>query len=714
MKPLNPDDDDIEDDVEDAKLEALEDRTKDYSDYKYIQKQLADIWTAVARGYEDKQEQNDIIDEAWDIYNCVLGGNQNYTGVSKVYVPIVRDAMLARETRFINMLFPQTGRYVDITGNGGETPYELVALIDKYVKEAKLRQLVAPSMIRTGDVCGQYGLYPEWIETTRHVASKTKKSEMQTPMGDDIEEAEQYDDVEYEKIIEGRPSVMVLDARDYLMLPVTTDDPQDCEIVSITLKFTKAKIKKWVKAGIFEKGPADSLIENMGMKATKQPDTGKKASAAVGVKTDSKGNKTAKVQQVWTKLKIKGEERLLVTHFAGEDLILSCKRNPYWCDRVPLITQPVEKVPNSVWGKSQIDPVKTLQYEANDAVNKGFDSSSYALLPIIMTDPEKNPQAGSMVLAMAAIWYCDPNSTKFAEFPALWKDAFTIVGSCKQQIFESLSVNPAMIPHGNAGKKPSQAQIAQEQQVALESSSDNVASIQEGIFSQLVEWFYELDYQYRTEAVTVKKYGEFGLQASMDQVEPFQTRSRYEFKWYGTEGFKATQQVQQQISWLNVISKIPPQQLNGRKVDLGPLIEQMNGTILGPRLAPKVLIDQRHQLTMTVELENNLLHQGFPVQVHEMDDDPEHIKGHMAEFQQLLGMPPELIEGNNTARLAKGHILEHIKAMKAKAMMAQGAQPGSQGGPKPGAQAQPPTGAQNPPGAVNPDQMPMNMPRKGM
>lgn len=713
MKPTNPEDDD-EEEIDDTKEAALEDRMTDYAQYKYIQSQLADVWSAVARGYEDKEEQNGIIDDCWDAFNCVLGGNQNYTGVSEVYVPVIRDALLARETRFINMLFPQTGRFVDIVGNNGETPYELVALMDKYIKEAKLRQLVAPSMIRTGDVTGQYALYPEWIETTRHVTSKTKVSEMQNPMGDDVEEADSYDDIEYEKIKEGRPGVTVLDARDYLMLPATTDDPQDCEIVSITLKFTKAKIKKWIKAGIFEKAPAKMLLQNMGSKYIKQPDTGKKALSSIGIKTDSKGNKQAFIQQVWCKLKIKGEERLMVVHFAGEDNVLGCKRNPYWCDRVPLITQPVEKVPNSVWGKSQVDPVLSLQYEANDAVNKGFDSSSYALLPIIMTDPEKNPQAGSMVLAMAAIWYCDPNSTKFAEFPALWKDAFTIVGSCKQQIFESLSVNPAMIPHGNAGKKPSQAQVAQEQQVALESSSDNVAAIQEGMFSQLVEWFYEFDYQYRTEAVTVKKYGEFGLQASMDQVEPFQVRSRYEFKWYGTEGFKATQQVQQQISWLNVISKIPPQQLNGRKVDVGPLIEQMNGTILGPRLAPKVLIDQRHQLTMTVQLENQLLHQGFPIQVHEMDDDPEHIQGHMQEFGELLQMPPEIIEGNNTARMVKGHILEHIKAMKMKATMAQGAQPGQQGAPRPGAMVQAPSGGQQPAGAVHQDQMPMNMPRKGM
>lgn len=716
MKPTNPeliDDDEIDDDTIDAKFE---DRTKDYSQLKYIQKQLGDIYAAVERGYEDKAEQNNIIDECWDIYNCELNENQVYTGSSQVYVPIVRDAITARETRFINMLFPSTGRYVDIVADDGHVPHDLIALMDDYVRQAKIRQLVAPGLIRSGDISGQYALYPEWVTKTRHVTNKAKVSEVTAGDGVPVEGSPEYDDIEHEEITEGRPNVMVLDSRDFVMLPATVDNPEDAEIVSITLRFTRSKIKRWVKDKMFEKAAADELLDNMKMGQRKQPNTGKKAVEAAGIKIDSKGNTTAMIQQVWCKLKIKGEERLMVTHFAGPELILGCKRNPYWCDRVPLITQPVEKNPNSIWGKSQVEPVAKLQYQANDYANMGFDSGMYAMLPIVMTDPEKNPRAGSMVLAMASVWLTDPNSTKFATFPAVYKDAFTIIGACKDQIFQSLGVNPAMIPHGNAGKKPSQAQIAQEQQVALESSADNTALIQEGIFSQMVEWFYELDYQYRDEAITVRKYGELGLQATMDQVEPIQVRQRLNFKWYGTEGFKAAQQTQQQISWLNVLKGLPPEVLNGRKLDLGPALEVINGSILGPRLGPRVLIDQRHQLTMTPERENELLEHDFPVQVHDMDDDQAHIQSHFEHFQILMKMPPEMLEGNNVARLARGHILEHIQQVKKKAMMAMGAQPGQTGAPgqpKPGGQAQPPTGAQNPPGAVSPDNMPTAMPRRG-
>lgn len=718
MKPKNaPVEDIIEDEDDDTIDAALEDRTKDFSGLKYVRKQLGEVYAAVEKSFEDKTEQNDTIDECWDIYHCELNENQTYTGTSKVYIPIVRDAMSARETRFVNMLFPGSGRFSDVVGNDGHTPYDLIALLDYYVRQARLREIVAPAMIRSGDISGQYSLYVDWVSSTRNVTSKKKVAEVKTELDTPVEGSPEYDDIDYEEVIDERPGVMVLDSRNLSILPVTVDTIEEAETVTAVLRFTKGKIKRWIKDGMFEKQAGETLIANMSSTpAQRIPDTGKKSAAAAGVTTDSKGNKVARVYQVWTKLKIRGEYRMMVTHFGGPELILGCKRNPYWCDRIPVITQAVEKSPDGIWGPSQVAPVKMIQYQANDVANMGFDSAQYALLPIVLTDPEKNPRAGSMVLAMASVWLCDPNSTKFAEFPPLWKDAFSIIGACKDQIFQSLGVNPAMVPHGNAGKKPSQAQIAQEQQVALESAADNIALIQEGVLSKLLEWFYELDYQYRDQEITVKKFGEMGLQATMDQVEPYQVRQRYEFKWYGTEGFKAAQQVQQQISWLNVLKGLPPQVLNGRKLDLGPALEAINGTILGPRMAPKVLIDQRHQLTMSPELENKLLRNNFPVQVHEMDDDQAHIQAHYEAFEDVLQLPPEIQQSSNEARLVRGHILEHIKSAKAKAAAAMGAQPGQMGAPgqpRAGAQAQPPTGAQNPPGAVSPDNMPTAMPRRG-
>lgn len=706
MKIKEPPEDEREEDEEDDTLDSvLEDRKRDYSELKYVQKQLSSLYSAVERAFEDKKTQSNLIDECWDIYNCVLNANQQYISQnSQAYVPIVRDAIDARETRFINTLFPQNGRYADVVDSEGRVPYDLIALLDYYVGAARLRSHVVPALIRAGDISGNYALYVEWDEKFRYVVNKESKAEVLTETGAPIPGAKEYDDISYEEVKDERATFSVLDVRNLAVLPTQVDDVEDAEVVAVALRYTESKIKDCIKKGIFEKATAEQLLKNMGSgnKSDTNSDTPKKSSEAAGVKDDSKGNKTALIYQVWSRMKIKGEMRLMVSHFGGADVYLGCKRNPYWNDRVPVILQPVNKRGDSVWGTSEVEPVKALQYSANDAVNMGLDSAQYALLPIVLVDPEKTPQVGSMVLSMAAIWMADPASTKFAEFPPLWKDAFTIVGSCKEQIFQSLGVNPAMIPHGNASKKPSQAEVAQAQQVALESTNDQIA-ILEAVLARVLEWCYDLDYQYRTKDITVKKFGQLGLQATMDQVEPFQTRQRYVFRWYGSESLKATQQVQQMISWGNVLKGMPPQVLNGRKVDLGPMLEFITEITCGPRIAPHVLIDQRHQLSVDPDLENELIRNQFPVQTHAMDNDVEHLQKHMPEMQ------------TNPSEYMKGHIMEHIKQLKEKSAQAQqGQQPQlpAPGAPRPGAIAQPPTGAQNPPGAVSPDQMPLAMPRK--
>lgn len=706
MKIKDLPDEEKEDEDDDTLDATLEDRKRDYGELKYIQKQVSKIYGVVEQAFEDKKEQSNLIDECWDIYNCELNANQQYMGTSRAYVPVVRDAIEARETRFINTLFPKSGRYADVIDNQGTTPFDLIAVLDYYVGAAKIRSNIAPAMIRAGDVSGNYALHVEWDEKTRYVVNKEKKPELVTETGSAVEGSAEYDDVSHEEVKDEKATFSVLDIRNLVVLPTMVDDIEDAEIVAVALRYTEDKIKDCIRKKIFEKEPADKLIKNMSAsnETGNNPNTQKKAADAAGVKADGKGNKTALIYQIWAKLKIKGEYRLMVTHCAGpsSDMILGCKRNPYWNDRVPVILQAVEKQADSIWGSSPVSKVKALQYNANDAANMGLDSAQYALLPIVLTDPEKNPQYGSMVLSMAAIWTTDPNSTKFVNFPALWKDSMTLVGSLKEQVFQSLGVNSAMIPQGAGSKKPSQAEIAQAQQVALASTADQIA-ILEAVFSRVLEWCYDLDYQYRTKDITVKKFGQLGLQATMDQVPPFQTRQRYTFRWYGAESTKATQEVQQMISWGNVLKGMPPQVLNGRKVDLGPMLEYITEITCGPRIGPHVLIDQRHQLSVDAETENELIRNQFPVQTHEMDNDVEHLKIHLPEMQA------------NPSEYMKGHIIEHIKQLKEKSAQAQGgAQPQlpAPGGPRPGAQAQAPTGVQNPPGAVSPDQMPMMMPRK--
>lgn len=692
-------DDKKEKEDKEKEVPVYEDRTKAWHDDEKVKKELTDIYATVKSGFGDKSEQNSVIERAWDIYNCELNENQMYEGDSKAYLPIVHDAMEARVTRFSNSIFPQTGRYSDVLSADGKVPYDIMAVLDYYVEQCNLRNDIVPSLMRSGDATGQYSLFLSWSKRIRHAIKKT-----QTPLlGEQkaaVKEAGTTEDIEFEEVDDSRPDVSVLDARDLLVLPASIDEIDDADTVAIALRMSKGKVQEMIDSEEFDEDQGQILLDNFAFNSnSQQPDPDKKNLNAAGVKTDSTGSKTALVYMIWTKLKIGGKRRRCMAYLAGPDLILSCKRNPYWNDRIPVISQAALKVNGSFWGKSRVATVEKAQYAANDAFNMGQDSIKYSLMPITIVDPEKFQKASSVILTMGAIWLGNPEGIKIVEFPSQWDKAERVVQECRSQIMQSLSVNPSMLP-SSSRQKPTQAQISQEQQVALESTADVVTILETSVLNKLIRWFYELDYQFRTKDIHVRRFGSTGVQAEMQAVAPIGVDTHYNFKWYGTEGNKSAQQIQQMISMLNVLKGIPPEMLAGRKIDAGPIIEQAANVTFGPRVAPKVLIDQRHMLTLDPASEDEMLVLGFSVEVQPLDDDVKHIKSH-TEAARLTGDPSGMI---------RVHIQAHQKAMQAKQAQ-QGPQQPGQGGPAPGAQAQAPTGPQQPPGAIHPDQMPGGMPR---
>jgi hypothetical protein len=455
-----------------------------------------------------------------------------------------------------------------------------------------------------------------------------------------------------------------------------------------------------IRDGEIIKKLGDDLCEAMTRNETVDQPTnkGKRMTEAAGIR--EKG-KYALVYETWCKLTVGKERRICRTFFGGPDKILSCRRNPNWSDHINLISHPVEKVQGSFKGKSKVEPVESLSYQANDAVNEAMDSSAYALMPIVMTDPAKNPRIGSMILSMAAIWETSPQDTKFAEFPKLWKEGMEIVALTQNMIKETLGVNPAMITQSPQKAKRNQAEIANEQQVDILTTADAVTVVED---------------------LTVRQYGELGMKAQFEKIPPVQFNRRYQFRWFGVEAARNAQQMQQQIAGMNVLRGIPPEQLHGYAIDLVPIVTQMVENLFGPRLAPLIFKSPEQQMPVPVDQENALLIYGYEVPTHAMDDDQAHIQSH-SQLMQFADASENV--GAGVVKKIQGHIWAHIQQMQRKQQMAQqqqlgqvgvpgGAGPGVAGTPRPGAMPAQPRGGQGPAGMIHQDRMrdPAVMPRK--
>ena len=677
-------------------------RDKDYSQIESMKEDLGDLYDDAVKAYTDKNSRNNDNRDYWDIYNCVTNENQYYNGTSQVYIPVVHDAIEARVMRFTNTLFPQNGRHVDAVVNGAKIPHGTISLLENYVRTAHLRE-ITPALLRNGDVEGHYSIMVEWEETKRVIAKRVKKN---VELSEGVELDDEYETVEDEEIVDRSPKITILADSDIAVAPATCSSPEDAELVVIAVRLSKAAIKKKIKDGDFDKKVGEALLENFTITAnTQQPDPAKDKSDAAGVKLDG-ASKSALLYMVWTKrLKLGKHRGWSVSWFAGVDMCLSCRRNPNWCDRVPVLSAPLKRLAGSFWGQSPVATVAQTQYAANDALNMGLDSAQYALMPIIATDPESNPRTGSMILNMASIWMVDPNKTKFMEFPPLWKEAFELVAALKSQVMQSLSVNPAMMPQGAGRKKPSQAETAQEQAVAIESTADAVTILEECIFTPLLRWFYEMDHQYRDDNMMVRQFGQLGVKAMLEEVPPSTMDTQYQFKWFGVEQNKGQQQIQQMIAGMNVLRGLPPELLGGLTLNLAPAAEDVAEKIFGPRLAPLTLIDERDKMTVSPDIENMMLATNHMVEVHPGDNDPQHIESHLqaAKLAANQGLPLDAY---------KAHVVKHQEALQKKAQAAQPPMQGPQGPggppgpgqPRIGAQPVPPKGPQAPPGMIHPDQ----------
>jgi hypothetical protein len=689
-------------------------RDEELVTFKYVEDAALKLYSTVQKGFEDQISRSDEMMDWWDVYHCKLGPRQFYSGNSKIFVPIVRNAVDARKTRFVNQVFPQSGRHVEVLSSDAP-PSAITSLLEHYIRKSKLRTRVMPALVKNGDIEGQYNLYVTWIENKHHVAwRKPRPPDLD---GVELDEDEGEDDIEETEIVHGFPHVEVLADSDVSVLPATADSVDDAlsqgGSATIIRRWSESKIKQMIADGEIEKKRGRALISTLRSSGkSNQPDKQAKMVDAAGIKITG-GSKFAQVYETWSVIKIKKERRLCRLYFGGEDKVLSVKRNPNWSDKCPLISAPVDKEQGAFKGISKIRAVADLQYAANDAVNEGMDSAAYALLPIIMTDPAKNPRVGSMVLSVAAIWETSPKDTSFANFPQLWKDAFEIVTAAKTEVNQTLSVSPAAIPQqASSGKRRmNQAEIANEQQVDVLTTADAVTTLEGEVLTPMLQRWLELDHQYRDRALTVPQFGEVGSDMNMEQIPPTQMHRRFEFRWYGVEAARSAQQMQQQISWMNVLRGLGPQAYPGYQLDLTPALVQITSNVMGPRIGPKILKDMRSQLAMDPRLENSYLEQAIDLPVHVLDNDAEHLQAHQQAMQ--MGDPSGVI---------RVHVMKHVMQMSQKTQQqamqqqqAPGAAPGQgvpgmggpgvAGTPRQGAQAGAQRNGQMPPGAIHRDQM---------
>jgi len=691
-------------------------------------KDAAELYDVVEKAFQNKEEQADKIEEYWAIYNAEPDDNQMYAGNTQGYIPAVRDAINARTKRCLRQLFPSNGKHVDGLGADGKIPYPQLALIEHYIRKTNLKNIVRTDLI-AGDVTGQWNLMLDWTTSARSVTNLVKKNPVVEMIdGEDATElglsdpTDEYDDTEDQEIVEEGPEVVDFATEDIAVIPPTCTDLQKARAVAIRLRMSRDKVEEMVEQGVF------ILPENTELKQFCEPDKGrdkrpppKRQVSGVGIKEQGT-NKYALIYLVYTKLDLGGDfKQEAMVYYGTPRVPCGIIRNPLWSGKRPILSKPVDRAQGSFFGRSKIEPVKFLQWNLTDFWNMGQDSALYSLNPIWAVDPVSTPQWQTLVMGLAAVWPVDPAKVKPITQPQLWKDAVSICNEMKRQIWESMDVNEMMMGKMPQGRKNNQLMGSMQQEQST-NIVDHAMRYEEEMLNPLVEMLFEFDQQFRTDEIVIEQRGPLGTRAAFSPIPPQQWGERYTFSWQGTEFQQSMQRQQQAIAWMNVLKGIPPQQMNGRRLDVTPILEAGTEMMFGPELAPRILVDEREMYTVPADVEDEMMWNGWDVEVHPSDNDIEHLRTHMRAATQ----------SSDPHGLFKKHMQEHAQAIIKKRQANQqpqlpppgqpgvpgapgGAGPGqagAPGGPRPGAMPGMPRGGQNPPGAIHPDAM-AGMPGRG-
>lgn len=676
------------------------------------------LYKLVKKAYENQAEQSDRVEEYWNIYNAQPDENLTYTGNTNGYVPVARDCVNARSKRVLKQLFPVSHKHVDGLASDGKIPLTQLALLEHYIRKTQLKATVRSDLI-AGDVTGQWNLFVDWMKTTRRTTELVRRNPIVESIdGENVEElgiedptADEQEDTEIKDVVDEGPDIVDFAVEDLAVIPPTGNNIQKSQATCLRIRMSAERIQELVDEGVFILPPdtdVKEFVDGTYNKETEKRNRAKKQAEDAGIKTHGT-TKFALIFMVYTKLDLGGDTKeSAIIYYAGPDEILAIIKNPLWSGKIPILSEPVDRVAGSFYGKSKLEPIKFMQWQLVDFWNMGQDSAMYSLLPVYAADPLKTPQWGSLVIGLAAIWPIAPNDVKQITQPQLWKDAMQMCDGIKRQIWESMDVNEMMMGKTPPGRK-NNAMIGNMAQEQATNITDHADRYEEVMLSPLAEMLFEFDQQFRTDSVTIEARGELGVQAKLEEIPPQQWGERYFFRWVGSTYQSNMQRMQQMIAWVNVLKGIPPQMMGGRRLDLCPFLDKGTEDIFGPEMAPRILIDERNMFTVDPDTENAIMHNGMHVQVHASDDDQKHLEKHM-QGAQLTGDPQGLY---------KEHMGQHMLSMQQKREKAQasqgqpgspgggppGAPPGAAGAPRPGAQPAPQRPAQAPPGAIQQDNM---------
>jgi len=204
-------------------------------------------------------------------------------------------------------------------------------------------------------------------------------------------------------------------------------------------------------------------------------------------------------------------EPCILTVAAGKYLIRK-EENPFWHTKNPFIKIDYNRIPNNFVGEGLPEETRDLQYLVNELVNQRNDNISLSLNVPIQYKKNSGVDVQRLVLKPGGVYGADEmEALKFVQIPDVTRVAFAQVGEAERWMQEVTQITK--LTQGISGGELSST--ATGMSILQRASGQRILmylrQFEKGL-NELLQMFYQLDYQFISPGDVINVAGEKGVE----------------------------------------------------------------------------------------------------------------------------------------------------------------------------------------------------------
>jgi len=461
-----------------------------------IKNELVPLLTDVRTRRQPLTDMWNRLFKVWSLEHPV----RMYVGTSNLYIPAGKKALETLVSNLVAGTFPGddnfgiSARKQENAGLANDVKEILRYRIDHSASVRTAAEVYYRQLVTTGNSPVKLHYQKKVLNTRKR---SRKVDELAMPVNEDevLFEGQRFDPV---------------DVGNFFVWPENVNRMEDCEVVFEDLSVSLGELHRRSRQGVYDQSAVEAAGKGLGDSGHGRRRTSDNKLQAQGLAGHEQGKVTGfssvDITEVWLdfdpKANSREEEENPVPFFitvtsSGE--VLRAIENPFWHKQPPYRMGRMGTVVGRVYGTGIAEGIEQLQVLLNDQTNQAMDCATYALNPIVLTNP--NGILGTLPEMEPGVQFLVNdinNAVKFDRPPADLIQVGGILTAQTASMIQDYSNSPAVLSGGSAPGRAFKTAtgIGAAQRNATVPLQEIIRLSEKEVFQPMLRMFWSLEEQF--------------------------------------------------------------------------------------------------------------------------------------------------------------------------------------------------------------------------